>query len=205
MSVATKKCPKCGDDKPATVDFFYKLKSKSQGLRNRDGLLLSSYCRECTRRYKADYYRKNRGDWEVVYSARRLAVRGQTNEQAAEYRRLNADKVAEAQRQSARKHPNTRKNGHLRRTYGISIDQYLQLVEEQQGTCAICLVVPNGKLQVDHDHNTGKVRRLLCRECNLGLGKFREDPNLLIKAARYLREHVEMSTSSVLHIVGGKA
>ena len=62
----------------------------------------------------------------------------------------------------------------------------------QQGKCAICAAIlgPRGSLQkpyLDHDHKTGKVRGWLCRRCNLGIGSFKDSPNLLEAAARYLR------------------
>ncbi len=76
-----------------------------------------------------------------------------------------------------------------RRLYGLSIGAYDAMLEEQGGCCAICRRPP-GKhgLNVDHDHVTGAVRRLLCSNCNTGLGLFQEDPNLLRAALRYLED-----------------
>ena len=60
------------------------------------------------------------------------------------------------------------------------------LREQQGGLCAICRQVP--PTDVDHDHNTGGVRGLLCHLCNVGVGWFRNDPERMEAAARYIRE-----------------
>lgn len=59
----------------------------------------------------------------------------------------------------------------LKSTYGITEEQYLQLLAEQNGGCAICGKPPGKRqLAVDHCHKTGVIRGLLCGRCNLGLG-----------------------------------
>ena len=77
----------------------------------------------------------------------------------------------------------------LKYKYGLSLDQYNQMLTEQGG-CAICgTTEPGGKygrFHVDHDHKTGEVRGLLCNGCNVGLGHFRDHPERLNKAAEYL-------------------
>jgi hypothetical protein len=63
------------------------------------------------------------------------------------------------------------------------------MVEEQHGLCYICRKPSAYRgLHIDHCHATGNIRRLLCNDCNLGLGKFKDNPELLEKAAAYLRE-----------------
>ncbi|WP_159083913.1 endonuclease VII domain-containing protein [Nocardioides terrigena] len=86
-----------------------------------------------------------------------------------------------------------RRAGHIDRLYGLSHDDYLAMHDEQGGVCAICHepegMTYKGKpkaLCVDHDHETGKVRGLLCAACNFALGKFRDNPALLRAAADYL-------------------
>ncbi len=75
-------------------------------------------------------------------------------------------------------------------TYGLSLEEYDILLLAQGGVCAICGKSQSGKrkmrLCVDHSHKTGQVRGLLCEKCNVGLGSFRDDPELLVRAARYL-------------------
>jgi hypothetical protein len=83
-----------------------------------------------------------------------------------------------------------RKNN-LKRMFGMSIEEYDKKLDDQGGGCKLCgLECISGKrLAVDHDHKTGKIRDLLCNNCNAGLGKFQDNPELLIKAADYLRKH----------------
>jgi len=61
------------------------------------------------------------------------------------------------------------------------------MYEEQDGKCFICKKKSSKNLAVDHCHKTNNVRRLLCSECNTGLGLFYDDPKLLLKAAEYLQ------------------
>jgi hypothetical protein len=84
------------------------------------------------------------------------------------------------------------RDSRLQKTYNISTDDYLEMFNEQNGSCAICNIdysFSRKVMHVDHDHLTKKVRNLLCNHCNLGLGQFRDDPNLLEKAAKYIRSH----------------
>ena len=73
--------------------------------------------------------------------------------------------------------------------YGITPEDFKRMHEAQKGRCAICNDEPKTKrgLHVDHDHETGKVRGLLCHGCNVALGSFKEDVTLLNKAIEYIR------------------
>jgi hypothetical protein len=75
----------------------------------------------------------------------------------------------------------------LKRRYVISLQDYARLLARQGGVCAICLRQPPKRLCIDHCHATAKVRGLLCRTCNTGLGFYRDDAALLTAAAAYLR------------------
>lgn len=90
---------------------------------------------------------------------------------------------------SARKRAKWSRDARLRQ-YGITQDDYEALFAEQAGKCAICGASEaggwGGMLPVDHDHETGAVRGLLCHNCNGGLGQFGDDPDRLIAAAMYL-------------------
>lgn len=70
--------------------------------------------------------------------------------------------------------------------YGLEPEEYEKMWNKQEEKCAICGRKSKKLLSVDHDHDTGKVRALLCNACNLGLGNFREDKNILRKAIEYL-------------------
>ena len=79
----------------------------------------------------------------------------------------------------------------LKRMFSMTIEEYEEKATRQNNGCAICgQTCKSGKrLAVDHDHKTGKIRDLLCGNCNGGLGKFQDNPELLIKASEYLRKH----------------
>lgn len=78
--------------------------------------------------------------------------------------------------------------------YGLSVDDFDTMLQKQGGGCAICGhavgILHRGKrlrLCVDHCHQTGVVRGILCNGCNTGIGSLKDDPNLLERAAEYLR------------------
>lgn len=92
------------------------------------------------------------------------------------------------------KNPIAIKNDQLLRNYGIGLDEYYSMLKAQGGGCAICgATVPESKrvkfFHVDHNHNTGKVRGLLCSRCNKGLGAFRDAAALLSVAISYLNTY----------------
>lgn len=75
----------------------------------------------------------------------------------------------------------------LKKKYGISTETYEQMLASQGGVCAICHTKPDGKdLAVDHCHTSGKVRGLLCSNCNTALGLFGDDLERMIRARDYL-------------------
>ena len=85
---------------------------------------------------------------------------------------------------------------HSCKKYGITIERFEEMLEEQNGLCAICgreeTRVSNGvvcRLAIDHDHKTGKVRALLCAACNTAIGRLDDRIELLEKAIEYLRKY----------------
>ncbi len=76
----------------------------------------------------------------------------------------------------------------LRRNYGITLAEYDALAASQGGVCAVCREqCPTGRrLSVDHDHQSGQVRGLLCSRCNQALGLFRDRSDLLLAAIQYI-------------------
>ena len=84
----------------------------------------------------------------------------------------------------------------FRERYKITLDEAREMLEEQGGLCCICFspididapgINAECKGHVDHCHDTGMVRGILCRECNWGLGNFKDNPHIVFEAARYLR------------------
>lgn len=76
-------------------------------------------------------------------------------------------------------------NARLNWLYGIKYTEYKKLYKKQSGCCKIC-DLPFDVLCVDHNHDTGEVRGLLCSRCNRGLGCFKDDKKLLKSAIKYL-------------------
>ena len=72
----------------------------------------------------------------------------------------------------------------LKKKYRLTVEDYDSMVRAQKGRCAICL--EEGRLFVDHNHKTGKVRGLLCNNCNRGIGLLKDEVNVLLNAARYV-------------------
>ena len=77
--------------------------------------------------------------------------------------------------------------------YGLTAQEVGELVAQQGGQCAICgdhfSEVGKKRACIDHDHETKKIRSVLCAECNIGLGKFQDNVGLLLAAIDYLNEH----------------
>lgn len=107
----------------------------------------------------------------------------------------NREKVLVKQAKYAANNRHVNRSASLRRKYGISLEQYEAMYRAQGGRCALCGAKrplygtpKNRALNVDHDHKTGKIRQLLCRLCNVGLGAFKDNPDLLRAAIRYLNQ-----------------
>ena len=152
----TKRCSKCGDTKPLTD--FYKCKGGVGGVR---------------------------GDCKACFSVRAHAWYEQNREhvikRVKQWRQDNRERALETERKvRARRKPAARED-HLQRTFGISQADYELMLKTQRGGCAICARPPHqgSSLHVDHDHETGRVRGLLCFRCNGGLGQFAEDGDRL--------------------------
>lgn len=99
-----------------------------------------------------------------------------------------------AKPENKRRFPGYYKKYRLRAEYGLSLEQYQAMRDEQCGTCALCHRVDSGRpkwkdLVVDHDHSTGRVRALLCHQCNMVLGHSGDNPALLRKMADYIESH----------------
>lgn len=84
----------------------------------------------------------------------------------------------------------------LKANYGITLEQYDALLDGQHHSCAICgtdLRILSSRPHLDHDHETGAVRGILCHHCNVGLGHFRDDITVLESAIEYLRKSLTLT------------
>ena len=114
-----------------------------------------------------------------------------------EWHHNNKEKKSQCFKNWQERNKHKLRDNRLMRTYGLSNDNYIEMFESQIGLCAICKepqqgITKDGEtrfLCVDHCHQTGKVRQLLCAKCNAGLGQFRDSPEFLTKAAKYIIKH----------------
>jgi hypothetical protein len=100
-----------------------------------------------------------------------------------------------ARKMSARKRdPHRYKFQQIKNKYGITEQEWLQLLDKQGGHCACCPATE--ELCVDHCHTTGKVRGLLCQHCNRALGFFRDNPEYITNALNYLNDSIRQTDST---------
>jgi len=168
-----KRCSKCGELKP--LGEYYAAKGCKDGLRGD--------CKACfSARAK------------VRYAAKSDEIKAYVNA----WRRENREHVRAWQKQynAGRKREN--RDTHLRRTFGITLEDFEAMLAAQGGGCAICgRPAPEGtSLHVDHDHETGVVRGLLCFTCNGALGMLTENEDHLLRAADYVSSGGFVPTSA---------
>ena len=130
--------------------------------------------------YQAAYYAAHREQRCKASRAYRSSHKEEYAAQKKCYRQAHREKYAAYLREYRKTH----RDGHLQDRYGITEAEYERLRTAQHGCCAIC--GQKAKLCVDHDHATGKVRGLLCHNCNRALGGFKDRLDSLRNAVKYL-------------------
>ena len=144
-------------------------------------------CTACHQTYpiKEGFYRDPRGADGHLSRCKRCIIAYQK-----EHASRDREKYLRQKRAEAKRNHRPRRNRLLVKLYGITLAQYEAMEEKQGGACAICLGPQVGRrskyLCVDHCHDTGKVRGLLCDKCNKGIGLLNHDQDTLIAAMRYL-------------------
>jgi len=142
---------------------------------------------------RAIEYRLKHREERLAYAKQyRLTHKEQIYSYNKEYRKTYSDTKKEKIRQQIkaynRANSERQKSLKLSKMYGITIDDYLRILAKQNGVCAVCGKTGGQKcLSVDHNHNTGKVRGLLCQRCNLVLGRMEDNPALIVKLAKYVK------------------
>ena len=140
----------------------------------------NTWCKSCCIE-KSTLYRKTNKEKVKKYDAKRYLTNPLKAEQSKLWKTLNPEK---------------RKDTHLKSKFGITLEQYNQMLKTQNNLCAICRQPETarhikGKLRdlaVDHDHNTKIVRKLLCFSCNSALGIIKENFDVAINLAKYIQE-----------------
>ena len=135
-------------------------------------------CKQCTREQRRAWYRENRErelvrvrDWQVANPERVRAT---------------MDRFVAAGKRTL-----SNRKSHLKRKYGLTLEGFDELLASQGDGCAIC-----GKPDpdnVDHDHETGRVRGILCWNCNIAIGQLEDDADRARAVAEYLDRHDELA------------
>jgi len=116
-------------------------------------------------------------------------------ERARQYREKNRDHINALKKNHHEKYREEenlkRRDRNLRQLYGVAPEEYESMLSAQSGGCAVCGETNKNRrrLYVDHDHETGKVRGLLCHRCNRVLGSVNDSPELLRRLIDYLKRH----------------
>lgn len=150
--------------------------------------------------YEAKWYQDHKEEKLAKERARRAADPEKYNkisrENSARYRAANPEKIKASQRRQRERDPFGFRARHYQKKYGLSVDFVLSEVEKQNNCCKICKDPFVEHPAVDHGHDTGKYRGMLDRECNRGLGQFRDDPARIFSALLYLVDHKNIPTIS---------
>ena len=107
------------------------------------------------------------------------------------YRKNNLSKLLKQSRDWNNDNKDMRKNSSLKLYYGITLEEYNEMFVSQNGVCAICKEsqITGKSLSVDHNHETSKVRGLLCNKCNTGIGLLGEKEEILLEAIKYIKNN----------------
>jgi len=162
-------CTRC--KKTRVLSKFTKQKECKDGVR--------SICKHCDKEWRANYYLNNK---EKIKKS------------VSQWQKENRVLVYARKKSYYKKHPIKRKQYqrlcNLKYKFGMTVNDYNKILKNQNYTCAICHKKESKQkhLSVDHNHKTGKVRGLLCSNCNNTLGLLYEDIKILKSMITYLRK-----------------
>jgi hypothetical protein len=162
-----KKCTKCGVEKPLSE--FQKRADRPIGF--------TSACKVCIKlSQNPEKRRLSWNKWREANPEKRKASKAAWDKANPEKRKLHSYKARV-------------------KKYNLSIEEYENMLKQQNQCCAIC-VEPLDKAEkthIDHNHHTNKVRGILCHGCNTSLGGFRDSIKILKSAQKYLEKYAEKS------------
>jgi Autographiviridae endonuclease VII len=206
-----KHCKECGLSKP--IEAFHKDRSKPDGI--------NFYCKDCSKARQARFnmrpprFQTPEGTKrcshckEIKPNAEFYPRKGMhdgldrrckqcSSESSEAWRLKNKPRAAELQKEWRTKNKDRAADYFLKRLYGIPHGTYEKLFAAQDGKCAICGTDKPGKrdrrFHVDHDHDSGAVRGLLCSPCNLGIGQLQHNRDILWAAIEYLDRPLAVSS-----------
>jgi len=158
-----KNCSRC--KRTLALSKFNKDKSRTDGY--------AYWCKDCCKKYsKTDRRKETNRNYQISEKGRKMARAG-----SKRFREYN---------------PIAYRRSRLKYLYNITLEEYDSMLEQQNGVCFICgLTNITQRLCVDHNHETGKVRKLLCDRCNRIIGAVYESTELLEKLKQYVINHKE--------------
>jgi hypothetical protein len=175
-SEGQKRCVRCGEVKPHAA--FARRRSNIDGLQR--------HCRECAAEYhrarQESLGKKVRPKVEVPVGHKLCLKCGEVKPWSEWHRNATASDGWSTRCKACRAAEG--RAGHLKRQYGLTEAERDEMIASQMGLCVICLKAP--AVHVDHCHTTGKVRGVLCFNCNSAIGKLGDDPDAVRRAAAYL-------------------
>lgn len=175
-----KRCYRCGETKP--LDLFHRSKDRKDGR--------TTKCKACSKIVGREYRQSKPEHIKEVQDKWKIKNKHRTSGYSKSWRSRNPDKVKDQDRRN-----------HLRTEYGLTVEQYDDMVALQEGRCLVCREIPMGKrgystLHVDHCHITGRVRGLLCGRCNTALGSLKESEEITQNLVRYIQKHVKENVTN---------
>lgn len=177
-----KSCSKC--DRTLRSFGFYKSSTSLDGLR--------SHCKACDKGYADDWRKANPEKVRIREQAWRKAHPERVKHWNKAWRKANPERAKALPRAWRQADPKRARASERDSRYGLDKGEYQGILAKQNGCCAICRQSMK-PANIDHDHDTKKIRGLLCRRCNLGLGLFKDSEIALVAAAEYLRKSKEQT------------
>lgn len=138
-----------------------------------------------------DYYKNNKEKCTESSKKWRLANPERARQSRLDYKKNNKEKTRATNkiyRENNKERLIEKSKLYRLNLYNLTLDEYNLLIQEQQNKCAICRKESSKTLHIDHNHITGKVRGLLCNNCNRALGYLKDDAQILKSAIEYLKE-----------------
>jgi len=182
-------CSKCKEEKRKS-EF-------SKCLGGRDGL--HSRCKPCRSKANSEWNKSDKDRTKKRMSAWRRGNKEKIKEYNNNYKNLNKDRLMMKAKEWINKNPDRIKEINIKEKmstrYGITPSDYAKILISQGGVCAICGIdTPGrcGRFHIDHCHDTGVVRGLLCSRCNMGIGQLRDSVEIMLSAIRYLESNRAM-------------
>ena len=157
----SKVCSKCKEEFLATEEYF------SKDRKTKDGL--QTYCKNCNKEYQKKW-RENKPEYHKKWAKKN---KEKIKNNSLKFYQKNKEKIKNYQKKHYKENPEKAKNKQLKSKYGITLEQYNNMLENQNHYCAMCGRHESEfkrKLAVDEDHTTWKIRGLLCINCNRGIG-----------------------------------